>query len=161
MPTHYPPSVFTSPSSIVSRGLQPRSSRRGSLSTYSDEISLRRAPEAREAPQCFDNAFRERKEPDGVAGGVWLLSRFAAPKQQVLLSLYTLFLEIHTPQDCFLSCELQTCFAQDNIQLLAGLVNFFIRERGVNEKHDGGIAQLSGCRQAGCWPPSSIFETTL
>ena len=53
VPSRYPPSVLTSPSSIVKRGLQPRSSRKGLLSTYSDEVSLRRAPRPGRRPTAF------------------------------------------------------------------------------------------------------------
>jgi hypothetical protein len=51
--THYPPSVLINPSSIVKRNPQPRSSCRGLKSTYSNEVSLHRAPRPGKRPRAF------------------------------------------------------------------------------------------------------------
>jgi hypothetical protein len=53
VPSRYPTSVLINPSSIENRGLQPRSLRTGSLSTYSDEVSLHRAPRPGKRPRAF------------------------------------------------------------------------------------------------------------
>ena len=121
VPSRYPTSVLTSSSSIATRGLQPRSSRTGSLSTYSEEVSFRRA----------QNSQKRFKEPHAYPNK--LSKSLCAPTQNQWISSPFLrlnaryFAEILTDQISFVPDNFlkrrEGCSGEDSKSLYACLAS--------------------------------------